>query len=55
MKLSFSETDGRGNGRGVVVTLKETATPKDILSIARKYKKIGWLPSRRTKRAVETW
>jgi len=53
MKLSFSERDEFGNGRGVIISLPSTVTPRQILAIGRCYEKIGWQPSRRTKRALD--
>ena len=53
MKLSFSEHDEFGNGRGVDISLLPSATPKQIVAIGKYYEKVGWQPSRRTKRALD--
>ena len=53
MKLSFGERDEFGNGRGVDIPLLPTATPKQIVAIGKYYEKVGWQPSRRTKRVLD--
>jgi hypothetical protein len=53
MKLSFSERDEFGNGRGVDISLLPAATPKQIVAIGKYYEKVGWQPSRPTKRALD--
>lgn len=51
--MTFSEQDEHGNERGVRITLREDVTPRQILDIAKYYKRIGWLPSRPTVKIIE--